>query len=39
VQVYYHNSITGESSWSVPDGYVGDAGEHSTARHSMRLPR
>lgn len=29
VQVYYHNSITGESSWSVPDGYVGDAGERT----------
>lgn len=25
-QVYYHNSITGDSSWSVPEGFAGDAG-------------
>lgn len=38
-QVYYHNSITGESSWSVPDGYVGDAGGwvRTVQSHSVKV--
>jgi hypothetical protein len=27
LQVYYHNSITGDSSWTEPEGFVGPTGE------------
>jgi hypothetical protein len=30
-----HNSITGDSSWSVPEGFVGDAGGFGYGRHTV----
>jgi len=37
MQVYYHNSISGDSSWTKPDGFVGDEGEKLGQQHHIRL--